>query len=125
MLQPSSASRVQYGRMLHPGMTAVSIGSTLPEQREVDVSAVEVCDLIVCDAVAEVLNETGDMLAARAEKLDVHEKTVSLNALLSNQCDERVTAAKLVMFKSVGSGRNRCRCLNRSTAGLPADSQDD
>lgn len=96
-------SPILHARMLRAGMTAISIGSTLPEQREVDVSAVELCDLIVCDAVDEVLNETGDMLAARAAQLDVHAKAVSLNALLSKQCEERVAAAKHVMFKSVGN----------------------
>ncbi len=57
----------------------------------------------MCDAVDEVLNETGDMLAAKAAQIDVDTKTISLNALLSNQCEDRVAVAKQVMFKSVGS----------------------
>jgi len=96
-------SPILHAGMLRPGMLAVSIGSTLPEQREADVTAIEACDLIVCDAVEEVLNETGDMLAAQAARIDVGSKTISLNALLSNQCEERVAAAKQVMFKSVGN----------------------
>jgi ornithine cyclodeaminase/alanine dehydrogenase len=96
-------SPILHARMLRPGMIAVSIGSTLPEQREADVTAVDACDLIVCDALEEVLNETGDMLAAKAAHLDVHTKAISLNALLSKQCDHRVAAAKQVMFKSVGN----------------------
>ena len=96
-------SPILHGHMLRPGMLAVSIGSTLPEQREADATAIAACDLIVCDAVDEVLNETGDMLAAKAAHIDVEAKTVSLNALLSGQCEAREAAAKLVMFKSVGS----------------------
>jgi alanine dehydrogenase len=94
---------ILHAHMLRPGMLAVSIGSTLAEQREADVTAIEACDLIVCDAVDEVLNETGDMLAAKAAQIEVGAKTISLNALLSAQCEERVAAAKQVMFKSVGS----------------------
>jgi alanine dehydrogenase len=96
-------SPILHAHLLRPGMLAVSIGSTLAEQREADVTAIEACDLIVCDAVDEVLNETGDMLAAKAAQIDVGAKTISLNALLSAQCEERVAAAKQVMFKSVGS----------------------
>jgi alanine dehydrogenase len=96
-------SPILHAHMLRPGMIAVSIGSTLPEQREADVTAIDACDLIVCDAVDEVLNETGDMLAAKAAQIDVGTKTISLNALLSNQCEDRVAVAKQVMFKSVGS----------------------
>lgn len=96
-------SPILHASMLRPGMLAVSIGSTLPEQREADVTAINLCDLIVCDAVDEVLNETGDMLAAKAAQIDVGAKAMSLNALLSGQCEDRVAAAKQVMFKSVGN----------------------
>jgi len=89
--------------MVRPGMLTVSIGSTLPEQREVDVSAVAACDLIVCDVVEEVLHETGDMLAARDAGIDLSSRLVSLNALMSGECAERVAGARQVMFKSVGS----------------------
>jgi alanine dehydrogenase len=95
-------SPILHARMLQAGRVAVSIGSTMPEQREADVTAIDLCDLIVCDAVEEVLNETGDMLAAEAAGVDARAKTISLNALLSKQCEERVATAKQVMFKSVG-----------------------
>jgi ornithine cyclodeaminase/alanine dehydrogenase-like protein (mu-crystallin family) len=96
-------SPILTGDMLRPDMLSVSIGSTLPEQREVAVSAIYACDLIICDAVEEVLNETGDMLAVADAGLDVRARVVSLNALMSQQCDERVAAARQIMFKSVGS----------------------
>lgn len=94
---------VLLGRWLQPGMLVVSIGSTLPEQREIDEEVVARCDLIVCDMVQEVLEETGDMIAARKAGVAIHDKTVSLNAVLSGPAGGRVAGAKLPMFKSVGA----------------------
>ena len=53
------------GAWLVPGMMVVSIGSTVPEQREVDPEVVRRADVIVADVPDEVANETGDMIAAR------------------------------------------------------------
>ena len=47
---------ILYGQWLDPTVTVVSIGSTVPFQREIDVSVVEACDVIVCDAVDEVVD---------------------------------------------------------------------
>ena len=94
---------VLLGRWLRPGMLVVSIGSTLPEQREIDEEVVARCDLIVCDMVEEVLEETGDMIAARKAGVAMRDKMVSLNAVLSAPDGGRVAAAKLPMFKSVGA----------------------
>lgn len=94
---------ILHGDWLRPGTVVVSIGSTLPEQREIDVSVVAACDLIVCDMVEEVVEETGDMLAATATGLDFHPKLGSLNDLVRGRLDDRIAKARLPMFKSVGS----------------------
>ena len=96
-------SPILRGEWLDPGMVVVSIGSTLPEQREIDEHVVDVCDLIVCDAVEEVVEETGDMLAARAADIRFGHKLVSLNELISGAVDDRLAASALPMFKSVGA----------------------
>jgi ornithine cyclodeaminase/alanine dehydrogenase len=93
-----------FGRDLRAGMVVVSIGSTVPEQREIDVSVVDSCDLIVCDDVAEVLGETGDMLAAEQAGLAFAEKTFSLNDLLLGRIEERRALARTPLFKSIGGG---------------------
>jgi ornithine cyclodeaminase/alanine dehydrogenase len=95
---------ILYGSWLAPGATVVSIGSTVPQQRELDASVVERSDLIVCDTLEEVLEETGDMIAARAAGVAFHDKAVSLADLMSGACDARVAAARAPMFKSVGAG---------------------
>ena len=95
---------ILYGAWLAPGATVVSIGSTIPQQREIDVSVVERSDLIVCDVLEEVLHETGDMIAARDAGVAVHEKTFSLTDLMRGACDDRLKTAQARMFKSVGAG---------------------
>ena len=88
---------------LRRGTLVVSIGSTLPEQREIDSSVVKRCDLLVCDVVDEVIKETGDMLAAARDGVEFEDKVVSLNHLLSRDGADLVSVATMPLFKSVGS----------------------
>jgi ornithine cyclodeaminase/alanine dehydrogenase len=94
---------ILFGRWLRPGMLVVSIGSTLPEQREIDSSVVAACDLIVCDVVDEVIAETGDMLATVRDGIEFKSKIVSLNQLVSSPKMDRAAKPSLPLFKSVGS----------------------
>jgi ornithine cyclodeaminase/alanine dehydrogenase len=92
------------GRWLEEGQTIVSIGSTLPDQREIDADVVARCDVIVCDMPEEVAEQTGDMLAATAAGVGFEHKMVSLNDLLTDADAQRKAAsARLPMFKSVGA----------------------
>jgi ornithine cyclodeaminase/alanine dehydrogenase len=95
---------ILYGAWLEPGATVVSIGSTIPQQREIDVTVVERSDLIVCDVLEEVLHETGDMIAAREAGIAIHHKAFGLADLMTGACDERLKTAQARMFKSVGAG---------------------
>jgi alanine dehydrogenase len=95
---------ILFGAWLDAPVTVVSIGSTVPEQREIDVSVVERSDLIVCDDLEEVLQETGDMIAAKAARIEFREKVFSLADLMSGACDTRVRSARAPLFKSVGGG---------------------
>jgi alanine dehydrogenase len=91
------------GAWLKPGMTVVSIGSTLPEQREVDAEVVRRAEWIVADVPEEVTHETGDMLAARKAGVAFDEKIVSLADLVQGRRAARQTADNIILFKSVGS----------------------
>jgi len=95
---------ILYGDWIKPGAVTVSIGSTVPSQREIDISVVAQSDFIVCDMVREVVNETGDMIAAVEAGIEVESKSFSLNDLLSGALDSRLAEAKYPMFKSVGGG---------------------
>jgi len=96
-------SPILYADWLRPDATVASIGSTIPEQREIDVSVVDACALIVCDAVDEVVGLTGDMLAATQAGIDFESKVVSLNDVLCGRVDVRSYAAERTLFKSAGS----------------------
>ena len=95
-------SPVLRGEWLEPGMTVVSIGSTLPEQREVDEQVLARTHLIVADMVEEVAHDTGDLLAAHRADVDVSSKLVSLSDFVSGKA-VRQNAADIVVYKSVGS----------------------
>lgn len=91
------------GDWLKPGALVVSVGSTLPEQRELDVRSIEISDLIVCDMVHEVVNETGDFIAAKAQGVAFETKLASLNDLVLGKIDDRVRESRASMYKSVGA----------------------
>lgn len=96
-------SPVLRGEWLEPGMTVTSIGSTLPEQREVDTCVIERAALIVADMRAEVAHDTGDMLAATAAGVDFEPKLVALADVIGGRQALRARAADIVVYKSVGS----------------------
>ncbi len=94
---------VLLGEWLEPGMTVVSIGSTLPEQREVDVEVIRRAKLIVADMVEEVLHDTGDLIAAAREGVAVADKLHALEDLIGQRVTGRHSADDIVLYKSVGS----------------------
>jgi alanine dehydrogenase len=96
-------SPVLLGHWLEPGMTVVSIGSTLPEQREVDVNVIERAQLIIADMPDEVAHDTGDMLAAKDAGVDFAHKLVPLHDVISHRHTARTSAQDIMLYKSVGS----------------------
>ncbi|MDD2610220.1 MAG: ornithine cyclodeaminase family protein [Giesbergeria sp.] len=96
-------SPVFLGEWLEPGMVVVSVGSTLPEQREVDVAAMERATLIVADMVQEIIHDTGDAIAAVAAGVEVAAKTVGLADVVSGRVAARRSPEDIVIYKSVGS----------------------
>jgi len=91
------------GRWLEPGMTVVSIGSTLPEQREVDPETIARADIIVADAVTEVVRDTGDFITARDAGVAAADRVGSLADLVSGRAAVRADGKQIALYKSVGS----------------------
>ena len=90
------------GEWLADGVTVISIGSTLPEQREIDTSVVTRAGVIVADMVEEVANDTGDMLAARQAGIDFETRLISLTDAIVDP--NRASAGSgLRLYKSVGA----------------------
>jgi ornithine cyclodeaminase/alanine dehydrogenase len=91
------------GERLQPGQAILSIGSTLPEQHEVDPETIGRADRIVADMVEEVAHETGDMIAAAAAGVPFMGKLLSLSALMSGVEVGRPSPEAIVLYKSVGA----------------------
>lgn len=91
------------GEWLEPGMTVASIGSTLPEQREIDPAAIARSAVIVADMPDEVANDTGDMLAASAAGVEFESRLVALSELVAGDVTGRRAPEDIVLYKSVGS----------------------
>jgi alanine dehydrogenase len=92
-----------HGEWIAEGAVVVSIGSTLPEQREVDVSVVARAGLIAADMVEEVAHDSGDMLAARRAGIAFESRLVSLSEVLSRPRGVAAPAGGLRLYKSVGA----------------------
>ena len=83
--------------------TVVSIGSTTPAQRELPAALIARAGLVVADGVDEVVNGSGDMIAARAEGVDVDALTASLSSVLRGErAVDRERGIRI--YKSTGSG---------------------
>lgn len=83
--------------------TVVSIGSTTPAQRELPVELIARASLLVADGVEEVLQGSGDMIAARAAGVDVEVLTASLNSVLLGERSVDLEHG-IRIYKSTGSG---------------------
>lgn len=83
--------------------TVVSIGSTTPGQRELPADLIARATLVVADGVDEVVNGSGDMLAARQAGVNVDAVTASLTDVLRG---ERAVDPEhgIRIYKSTGSG---------------------
>lgn len=91
------------GTWLPAACTVVSLGSTLPEQREVDEETMARAACIVADMPDEVLHDTGDAIAATKAGVDLAGKLASLTDLVAGRLLPRRNPADIVLYKSVGS----------------------
>jgi len=96
-------SPVLLGQWLSAGMTVVSVGSTVPEQREVDPETIARAGVIVADVVGEVLHDSGDLIAARAAGTVADGRVASLADLVSGAFAGREDEGQIALYKSVGS----------------------
>lgn len=92
-----------YGRWLEPGTHVVSVGSTMPTQREIDPEVWERAHRIVVDT-DRLFSESGDALAAiEAGTLD-RSRVRLLHELVAGTASGRVEADEITLYKSVGTG---------------------
>ena len=88
---------------LRDGMTIVSVGSTVPEQRELDAHVLGRAALIIADEPAELLAQSGDCIAAVDAGIALEHKTHSLVELVQHSLPVAIDHSAVNIFKSVGS----------------------
>lgn len=107
------------GDWLQPGTTVASIGSTLPEQRELDARSLQRAAVIVADMPEEVAHDTGDMIAARDAGLALDDRIIALADLIGGRQAGRTGSDDIVIYKSVGAALQdlvvAALCLRRAT----------
>lgn len=91
------------GAWLPAGATVVSLGSTLPEQREVDADTLARAASIVADMPDEVARDTGDAIAAAQAGVDLAARLVPLSDVVAGRVAARRSADDIVVYKSVGA----------------------
>ena len=84
-------------------MTVVSIGSTVREQREVDEEVIARADVVIADMLAEVIGDSGDLVAARAGRHRASPGSARWPTLVGGREPGRTSADEIVVYKSVGS----------------------
>lgn len=98
-------SAILHGAWVEAGMTILSIGSTNPEQREVEHTVIERSDLIVADVLEEVLFDSGDLIHAAAMGVEFQSKARSLESVVSGSQPGRTADEQTILYKSVGSAK--------------------
>ena len=91
------------GAWLHAGLHINSIGSTAPEQREIDPEVWRRADRIALDT-HRLLHESGDALAAEEAGALDRAKIVELHQIVAGQAAGREGAGQTTLYKSVGTG---------------------
>jgi ornithine cyclodeaminase/alanine dehydrogenase-like protein (mu-crystallin family) len=92
-----------HGAWMEPGQHVMSIGSTAPGLREIDVESFLRPDLVAFDAEREqIASESGDVIAVRAEH-PAWNGALSLDELVTRALPGRSAAKDITLFKSVGT----------------------
>ena len=88
---------------LSDGTVVVSVGSTVPDQRELDERVLERASVIIADEPTELLEQSGDCIAAANANIELAPKTYSLAQLIQGTIPVPIDHNAINVFKSVGS----------------------
>ncbi len=91
------------GRWFAPDAVVVSIGSTRPELREVDIETVRRAGRVLVDHAAQAIAESGDIRAALAAGAITEAQIVDVAGVLSGEAPPRDHEDRLVLFKPSGT----------------------
>jgi ornithine cyclodeaminase len=98
-----SATPLFDGAMLPAGAFVAAVGSSLPDARELDDTALRRAAIVAVEWRQQALREAGDLVLAERSALPP-EKIVELGELVVGQATGRRREADITVFKSVGVG---------------------
>jgi ornithine cyclodeaminase/alanine dehydrogenase-like protein (mu-crystallin family) len=98
----SSVKPVIEGRWLEPGMHINGAGANFAHKAELDADAVNRCDVIAADSVAQAKMEAGDLIQAFGEDAARWGKVREFSEVIAGKAAGRGDARQITLFKSIG-----------------------
>lgn len=93
---------VLFGRWLAPGVHVNAAGSNRAYEREIDSVTVERAVRIAVDSLSQAHIESGDLVLAERDGVDVWPRVVELPRLVAGQHPGRTEPGEITLFKSNG-----------------------
>ena len=99
-----SATPVLSGAWLEPGQHVNAAGSNALTRRELDLAAVEKCDVITVDARSTARGECGDLLPAVEKGTLQWDALVEIGEIIAGRAAGRTSAKQITLYESHGMG---------------------
>ncbi|GGH88615.1 ornithine cyclodeaminase/alanine dehydrogenase-like protein (mu-crystallin family) [Pullulanibacillus pueri] len=98
----SATEPVLKGEWISEGAHINAVGNNRINEREIDSRAVKVADVIITDSIEQSKNESGDLVLAVAEGVEVWNRIKNLSDLLIGSVKGRESEDQVTLFKSNG-----------------------
>lgn len=92
------------GSLIPQGAFIAAIGSSKPDTRELDDTAIARCNAVVVEWKTQVPDEAGDLIQAAAGGAFRWESAIELGEVLTGLAPGRKSASDIILYKSVGVG---------------------
>jgi ornithine cyclodeaminase/alanine dehydrogenase len=103
LLCTKSTIPVVSGEDFAPGAVVLSIGSTRPDLRELDLTTLRRSSVVLADDVQQVMTESGDIAEGLSTGALTADRIVSMAEWTGRRDDSDTTDRDLLTFKSVGT----------------------
>jgi alanine dehydrogenase len=89
---------------LTPGLHINAVGSITPTARELDVAAVERCDVVAVDSIEQARQDAGELLAAERQATYDWGRVVQLSELVADTAPGRTDERQITLLRALGVG---------------------
>jgi alanine dehydrogenase len=98
----SSPTPVLKGSWLSKGTHINAVGNNRNYEREIDSNVVKYSDIIITDSVQQAKLESGDLILAASDGVDVWDRVQSITDLFKESMNKRKSESDITLFKSNG-----------------------